>query len=105
MSKILRRPMFRGGSTNREGIMSVPRRGYANSNEGGVQDFDLSGYPYNQEDDNETIAMGGNNESLFINPKFVKSEVGDIQQKNKTYKTLGQDIEEGSYGDVYLKNI
>jgi hypothetical protein len=31
MSRILRRPMFRGGSTSREGIMSVPRKGYANS--------------------------------------------------------------------------
>jgi hypothetical protein len=28
MSRILRRPMFRGGSTNNEGIMSVPRKGY-----------------------------------------------------------------------------
>jgi hypothetical protein len=35
MSRILRRPMFRGGSTSNEGIMSVPRKGYA----GGVQDF------------------------------------------------------------------
>ena len=83
--------------------MSVPRKGYAQSDEGGVQGFDLSGYPYNQEEDNETTAMGGNNESLSINPKFVKSEVGDIKQKNKTYQALGQDIEEGSYGDVLLK--
>jgi len=102
MSRILRRPMFRGGSTSREGIMSVPRKGYAQSEEGGVQGFDLSGYPYNQED-NETTAMGANNESLYISPKFVKSEVGDIKQKNKTYQALGQDIEEGSYGDVLLK--
>ena len=28
MSRILRRPMFRGGSTNNEGIMSVPRKKY-----------------------------------------------------------------------------
>jgi hypothetical protein len=28
MSRILRRPMFRGGSTSKEGIMSVPRKGY-----------------------------------------------------------------------------
>lgn len=102
MSRILRRPMFRGGSTSNEGIMSVPRKGYAQSEEGGVQGFDLSGYPYSQED-NETTAMGANNESLYISPKFVKSEVGDIKQKNKTYQALGQDIEEGSYGDVLLK--
>ena len=103
MSRILRRPMFRGGSTSNEGIMSVPRRGYAYSDEGGVQNFDLSGYPYNMENDNEMIATGSKDESLSINPKFVKSEVGDIKQKNKTYKALGQDIEEGSYGDVLLK--
>ena len=103
MSRILRRPMFRGGSTSNEGIKSIPRKGYAESDEGGVQGFDLSGYPYNQDDDNETTAMSKSEDSLSINPKFVKSEVGDIKQKNKTYKALGQDIEEGSYGDVLLK--
>jgi hypothetical protein len=105
MSRILRRPMFRGGSPNNGGIMSYaqPRKGYADPDPGGVQGFDLSGYPYNQDDNNETIAMGGNDESLSINPKFVKSEVGDIKQKNKTYQALGQDIEEGSYGDTLLK--
>jgi hypothetical protein len=36
MSRILRRPMFRGGSTSNEGIMSVPRKGYQRA--GGVQD-------------------------------------------------------------------
>ena len=47
MSRILRRPMFRGGSTNNGGIISYaqPRKGYANGpNEGGVQGFDLSNY-------------------------------------------------------------
>ena len=40
MSRILRRPMFRGGSTN-EGIMSVPRRGYENgTDQNGVQSRD-----------------------------------------------------------------
>jgi hypothetical protein len=37
MSRILRRPMFRGGSTSNEGIMSVPRKRYAESDEEGVQ--------------------------------------------------------------------
>jgi hypothetical protein len=37
MSRILRRPMFRGGVTNNEGIMSVPRKRYAESDEVGVQ--------------------------------------------------------------------
>jgi hypothetical protein len=38
MSRILRRPMFRGGSTNNEGIMSVPRKKYEEgTDEEGVQ--------------------------------------------------------------------
>lgn len=41
MSRILRRPMFRGGSIN-EGIMSVPRKGYADINQDGVQNDDTS---------------------------------------------------------------
>jgi len=41
MSIILRRPMFRGGSTG-QGITSVPRKGYANSDEDGVQSDDTS---------------------------------------------------------------
>jgi hypothetical protein len=42
MSRILRRPMFRGGSTSNEGIMSVPRKGYADIDEEGVQSDDTS---------------------------------------------------------------
>ena len=106
MSRILRRPMFRGGSLNNEGIMSYaqPRKGYADGPDaGGVQDFNLSGYPYGQDSGDETTAMSNSDESLNINPKFVKSEVNDIKQKNKTYKALGQDVEEGSYGDVLVK--
>ena len=115
MSRILRRPMFRGGSTSNEGIMSYaqPRKGYAKA--GGVEDFNVSDYypsssstegglfGNNEDAYNEYVATSGKDESLSINPKFVKSEVGDIKQKNKTYKALGQDIEEGSYGDVLLK--
>jgi len=41
MSRILRRPMFRGGSTG-EGIMSVPRKGYADPDEDGVQSDNTS---------------------------------------------------------------
>jgi hypothetical protein len=113
MSRILRRPMFRGGSTSNEGIMSVPRKGYERA--GGVESFNVSDYypsssstegglfGNNEDTYNEYVAAGNKDESLSINPKFVKSEVGDIKQKNKTYKALGQDIEEGSYGDVLLK--
>ena len=113
MSRILRRPMFRGGSTSNEGIMSVPRKGYEKA--GGVQDFDVSNYypssssvdgglfGNNEDAYNEYVATSNKDESLSINPKFVKSEAADIKQKNKTYKALGQEIEEGSYGDVLLK--
>jgi len=115
MSRILRRPMFRGGSPNNGGIMSYaqPRKGYAGA--GGVEDFNVSDYypsssstegglfGNNEDAYNEYVATSGKDESLLINPKFVKSKVGDIKQKNKTYKALGQDIEEGSYGDVLLK--
>ncbi len=41
MSKILRRPMFRGGSTN-ENVMSVPRKGYQTIDEEGVQPEDTN---------------------------------------------------------------
>ena len=113
MSRILRRPMFRGGSTSNEGIMSVPRKGYEKA--GGVQDFDVSNYypssssvdgglfGNNEDAYNEYVATSNKDESLSINPKFIKSEAADIKQKNKTYKALGQEIEEGSYGDVVLK--
>ena len=113
MSRILRRPMFRGGSTSSEGIMSVPRKGYEKA--GGVQDFDVSNYypssssvdgglfGNNEDAYNEYVATSNKDESLSINPKFIKSEAADIKQKNKTYKALGQEIEEGSYGDVLLK--
>jgi hypothetical protein len=43
--------------------------------------------------------------SISINPDINKKEVGEIKDNKKTYKALGQDIEEGSYGDYYLKNI
>jgi hypothetical protein len=111
MSRILRRPMFRGGSTSNEGIMSVPRKGYQRA--GGVQDFDVSDYYpssssvdgglFGSSEENEYTPASKNDESLSIDSKFVKSEVGDVKQKNKTYKALGQEVEEGSYGDVLLK--
>jgi hypothetical protein len=102
--------MFRGGSTSNEGIKSIPRKGYEKA--GGVQDFNVSDYYPNSsstdggifgDNENEYTPNSSSEESLSINPKFVKSEVGDIKQKNKTYKALGQDIEEGSYGDTLLK--
>jgi hypothetical protein len=103
MSRILRRPMFRGGSTNREGIMSVPRKGYADSDEGGVQGFDLSNYPYDYNEDNYIAAGKSDDETTTISPRLIKNEVNQIKDNRKTYKALGQDVEEGSYGDLLLK--
>ena len=117
MSRILRRPMFRGGSANNGGIMSYaqPRKGYAEGpDEGGVQDFNLSNYYPSSSNfstegglfgnnENEYIATSGKDESLSINPQLIKSETNNVQQKNKTYRALGQDVEEGSIGDVMLK--
>ena len=92
MSRILRRPMFRGGSTSNEGIMSVPRKGYADPDEEGVQP---AGYEEYDQDYGQNVQR--------INPLLIKKEVGEIKDNKKTYKALGQDIEEGSYGDVLLK--
>jgi len=92
MSRILRRPMFRGGSTSNEGIMSVPRKGYADPDEEGVQP---AGYEEYDQDYGQNVQT--------INPLLIKKEVGEIKDNKKTYKALGQDIEEGSYGDVLLK--
>ena len=92
MSRILRRPMFRGGSTSNEGIMSVPRKGYADPDEEGVQP---AGYEEYDQDYGQNVQT--------INPLLIKKEVGEVKDNKKTYKALGQDIEEGSYGDVLLK--
>ena len=92
MSRILRRPMFRGGSTSNEGIMSVPRKGYADPDEEGVQP---AGYEEYDQDYGQNVQR--------INPLLIKKEVGEVKDNKKTYKALGQDIEEGSYGDVLLK--
>jgi hypothetical protein len=51
MSRILRRPMFRGGSTSNEGIMSVPRKGYQGA--GAVQ----PGYEERDEDYGEDVQV------------------------------------------------
>jgi hypothetical protein len=99
--------MFRGGSTSNEGIMSYaqPRKGYADGpDEGGVQDFDLSNYPYGQDNEGDDYtALASKSEDSQINPELIKNEVNAIKDNKKTYKALGQDIEEGSYGDALLK--
>ena len=94
MSRILRRPMFRGGSTSNEGIMSYaqPRKGYQLA--GSVNEENVS---------NESETDSNLDGDLNINPSLIKKENNQIQEKTKTYKALGQDVEEGSYGDALLK--
>jgi hypothetical protein len=97
MSRILRRPMFRGGSTSNEGIMSVPRKGYAESDEEGVQSDDTSLLDSGTITTNPagiTISDSG----VDLNKIDTKAE--DIKQK---YKAFGKDIEQGSYSDLLMK--
>jgi hypothetical protein len=97
MSRILRRPMFRGGSTSNEGIMSVPRKGYAESDEEGVQSDDTSLLDSGTITTNPagiTISDSG----IDLNKIDTKTE--GIKQK---YKAFGKDIEQGSYSDLLMK--
>jgi hypothetical protein len=86
--------MFRGGSTSNEGIMSYakPRKGYQLA--GSVNEEDVG---------NESETGSSLDGDLNINPYLIKKENNQIQEKTKTYKALGQNIEEGSYGDALLK--
>ena len=99
MSRILRRPMFRGGSPNNGGIMSYaqPRKGYAGDYGSFVQQ--------NSEDSTMSEEESGyaSEKNLNINGPQMKKESSNIQQQNKTYKAFGQNVEEGSIGDVMLK--
>ena len=101
MSRILRRPMFRGGSPNNGGIMSYaqPRKGYGDGDEEGVQSENTSLL------DSGTITTSpmSYKRSDFIDGPQMKKEASNIQQQNKIYKAFGQNVEEGSIGDVMLK--
>jgi hypothetical protein len=97
MSRILRRPMFRGGSTSNEGIMSVPRKGYAESDEEGVQSDDTSLLDSGTITTNPagiTISDSG------VDLNKIDTKVEGIKQK---YKAFGKDIEQGSYSDLLMK--
>jgi len=97
MSRILRRPMFRGGSTSNEGIMSVPRKRYAESDEEGVQSDDTSLLDSGTITTNPTgITISDSN--VDLNKIDTKAE--GIKQK---YKAFGKDIEQGSYSDLLMK--
>jgi len=97
MSRILRRPMFRGGSTSNEGIMSVPRKRYAESDEEGVQSDDTSLL------DSGTITT--NPAGITISDSGVDLDKIDTKAEGikQKYKAFGKDIEQGSYSDLLMK--
>jgi hypothetical protein len=108
MSRILRRPMFRGGLAN-EGIMSVPRKGYSNGTEEDEIDYE-QGLFNNSSDLNLSktgsityTPTGLKDSDSRIDSSLIKKEVQEIKDKPKTYKLFGQTIEEGSYGDILAK--
>ena len=102
MSKILRRPMFRGGSANNGGIMSYaqPRKGYEKA--GPVMDGFENEEEIGQNQTTTTSPMSYQR-SDFIDGPQMKKESSNIQQKNKTYRALGQDVEEGSIGNFLAR--
>ena len=102
MSRILRRPMFRGGSANNGGIMSYaqPRKGYEKA--GPVMDGFENEEEIGQNQTTTTSPMSYKR-SDFIDGPQMRKEASNIQQQNKTYKAFGQNVEEGSIGDVMLK--
>jgi len=89
MSRILRRPMFRGGSTSNEGIMSVPRKGYEGA--GAVK----PGYEEYDQDYGEDVQ---------VRDKININLLPDMSGKT----TTGTDKKQLSYGDLlaqeYLGN-
>ena len=99
MSRILRRPMFRGGSTSNEGIMSVPRKKYeeavfVNEDELAANENLLNSGTITTSPTGLTISDSG----VDLNKIDTKAE--GIKQK---YKAFGKDIEVGSYGDLLMK--
>jgi hypothetical protein len=93
MSRILRRPMFRGGSTSNEGIMSVPRKKYE---EAGLVDEDENLL------DSGTITrpVGLTISDSGVDLNKIDTKAEGIKQK---YKAFGKDVEVGSYGDLLMK--
>lgn len=99
MSRILRRPMFRGGSTSNEGIMSVPRKKYEEA--GFVNEEDVAADENLLNSGTITTSPAGltiSDSGVDLNKIDTKAE--GIKQK---YRALGQDIEVGSYGDLLMK--
>ncbi len=98
MSKILRRPMFRGGSTN-EGIMSVPRRGYQGA--GFVNEEDAGNIQVN-----ENITETGTITEPRSGITSIPQQTQTPRQTSgaKSYKAFGVDIEKGSIQDEIYKD-
>jgi hypothetical protein len=92
MSRILRRPMFRGGSTSNEGIMSVPRKEYQGA--GAVK-------PGYEEDDQDY------GEDVQVKDRININSLPDMSGK-KTGTGTGTDKKQLSYSDLltqeYLGN-
>ena len=93
MSRILRRPMFRGGSTSNEGIMSVPRKEYEGA--GVVK----PGY-----EENDQADYG---EDVQVRDRIDINSLPDMSGK-KTSTGTGTDKKQLSYSDLltqeYLGN-
>ena len=93
MSRILRRPMFRGGSTSNEGIMSVPRKEYQGA--GAVK----PGY-----EENDQADYG---EDVQVRDRIDINSLPDMSGK-KTGIGTGTDKKQLSYSDLltqeYLGN-
>ena len=93
MSRILRRPMFRGGSTSNEGIMSVPRKEYRGA--GAVK----PGY-----EENDQADYG---EDVQVRDRIDINSLPDMSGK-KTGTGTGTDKKQLSYSDLltqeYLGN-
>jgi len=93
MSRILRRPMFRGGSTSNEGIMSVPRKEYQGA--GAVK----PGY-----EENDQADYG---EDVQVRDRIDINSLPDMSGK-KTSIGTGTDKKQLSYSDLltqeYLGN-
>jgi hypothetical protein len=100
MSRILRRPMFRGGSTSNEGIMSVPRKGYQRA--GGVQDFDVSDY-YPSSSSVDGGLFGTSDENEYTPAGITISDSGiDL---NKIDNMANKTIQNKQTTDQRLKNL
>jgi len=100
MSRILRRPMFRGGSTSNEGIMSVPRKGYKKA--GGVQDFDVSDY-YPSSSSVDGGLFGSSEENEYTPAGITISDSGiDL---NKIDSMANKTIQSKNIPDERLKNL